>query len=364
MGSKIDDILAAIDKEKKYIELEFAYLRKIKLLLEESNKKFLAIKDKKILESFEKSLRKRCKRLVRKAGRTEIRVERFQRKVIALLKELRSYLPSAYHYNLKDSDLDKITIYSKNLMKYVSRRTGKIPTIINAATFDKKSLLENISQVIDESISPLLAQLNATLQYLEKNRSAIDATIRQAETFTLDIDTVFIKNGLNLNKTIVVFDSSLIKDIVIEKSIQKKKVYDIKLSVQKVIIPEEVNKEMKHRNKEGHPLVPKDLRNYLKQVLKAKVENVKPTKKEKDNIIRIWRGTNKGKSSTQGEEKRFRSSGEMEALVSAMRKSPLPIAILANDNDAIGVVKALPKIQHKPHISAFSYAKGVLFRAA
>ena len=122
MGSKIDNVLDAIEKEKRFIELEFAYLKRIKQLLEE----FLAIKNKKISESFEKSVKRKCKRLVRKAGRTEIRIERFQKRTIALLKELRSYLPSAYHYNLKDSDLNKIMIYSNLLMYYVSRRTGEL----------------------------------------------------------------------------------------------------------------------------------------------------------------------------------------------------------------------------------------------
>lgn len=169
MADQIEETLELIDKERDWLLREFDYLRKLKALLEEAEKKLPLIKEE-LRKATEKSIRRQCQKRIKKTGRVEVKVNEFRERSLGLLRSLRGVFP-AKDLDRLENHIKKVEIYSNIILKSTSLREGKLINLIKQQKeFNPEEILSEVNSLIGEqgAISSLIKLFSDLHDYLEK----------------------------------------------------------------------------------------------------------------------------------------------------------------------------------------------------
>ncbi len=357
MADILKEAVDSIGKEIEWIAREFGYLKTLKTILEVETKRLASIKDETVRRLSEESLKRRCRKIMRKVGRTEVRTEQFRNKAINFLKDLDEMLNRKYglaNQNL----LNQIDVAANKLLILASSKNGEIKKLIEQNNFNNQ-LISDINDALSKGIMPLEAVLRRIKEFLEKNKKILETEIKAVNTYVVNTDAYVREAGAKAD-AIVLIDASFVYNMEDARKRFGKEYYDLNIKARKVVIPEEVYKEMSKRKAIiGAPLIRSDTRNFLTSVLGAKVERVERRKETVNEIVDAWERTTKGSLAVAHDKAKF-YSGDMDLLSYARQSAPIPVRILSNDNDIIGIVRTLKRENKMRHVIVYSFLDGRL----
>jgi len=316
--------------------------------------------DKGVLKSVRKHVQKELKR-----GFKKLKVaEKSSNKIVRGLDSVR--LP-----RLRRSEIVKMNHSFKSQLRLLSasglKKKYKNSLDLVSSLTDEKKRGVDFSRFVDDfaegfkmwfqedfkeiagCISSLAEQtrdLAAYLRGLQADKAGIMAQFEREEVLVLEIDSPAIKKGINPASALLVIDASIAKALFDRKNAESKSFYDIRATFKETLILGEIQREMiaGRSDNPNASLVHSQLRNYLHDVLGAKTVKVHHDEEDVEKVVYAWTGfAKKGERAAREDNKReiekFKRSGDMDALLFALKHGDDHLVMVGRDRDWGEVVR-------------------------
>jgi hypothetical protein len=345
---KIQAILKIVERLQRGVINEFSYLEKLRDEILSSGPKIALVRDKKKKEAVKKSLARHARKITRRAGNIEKKVNALGAELLKLLGALPSYLPQVWQDAFTQQNfVTKIQTEANTLLRYVAKNKGVLPQQITPINFEPGRFGALLTQVENEGIRPYLAELEILETYLTSHEDEIDADIEAAVTLKIEIEDS--SRIFGLGRPVVIFDADALCTFSQEARERNKKKYDLNpltKRAKKVIVPKRVFNELNQRGMLNASLTPASFKSFLRSQIG--IVDIKPNQWEIEAITKAWKNTRKGSFAAPDKISKFEDlAGEVSIIAYCLRHRDDFIIVVSNDSDVRYILRnVFPRVRH------------------